>query len=845
MKSKLGRALITIISVIGALAIVLGALGAYITVKSFPKTSGEIILSDLDSPVEIYRDEYGIPHIYAQTSHDLFFAQGYVHAQDRFWQMDFWRHIGSARLSEMFGESQLETDIFLRTLGWERVVQQELDRISPEVLAVTQAYADGVNAYLADHTDSALSLEYAVLKLLTPGYTPEPWQPSNSLTWVKAMAWNLGEGQLSIEVMHAILAKSLTPEQIADLFPPYPSDNPLIVPGFSSSTTPEAALGQPQWSSTYAELSSAFQGIANNIALVEAVLGPSGGDIGSNSWAIAGSRTASGKPYFANDMHLAEQMPSIWYEIGLHCSPMGSDCPYNVVGYSFAGAPSVIVGHNDRIAWGFTNVDPDILDLYIEKINPENPNQYEVNGQWEDMRLVDETIQVAGSDPVKLTVRYTRHGPVIWDNPQDQKTTMEKWGIDLPDNFAIALRWTALEPSDVFRAPLGMDKAQNWDEYQHAVSYFSVPSQNAAYADIDGNIGYHTLGVIPIRNPGHDGTYPVPGWTDDYEWQGYIPFDSLPTSYNPPEGYIVTANNAIIGSDYLYSITTIWDSGFRAKRIVQMIETARGPIDAAYIQQMHGDNYNASAAFMVPLLMNLYLQDARLSEARELLANWNYQNHMDLGAPAVYNAFLRAALKRTFHDQLPEDYWPDGGDIWFEILRRLVQTPNSAWWDDVNTPSVETRDDILKLAFSDGVIELEQILGKDASRWTWGDLHTVIFHNQSLGTSGVKPIEAIFNRGPYPTSGGSSIVNATSWNAAETDPVKAYQVTWLPSERMTVDFSNLSASVSLNTTGQSGHAFHRHYADQVDLWRTIQYHPMLWEQAQVENAAEGRLVLTP
>jgi penicillin G amidase len=845
MSPKLRRLLVSILSVIGILLLFMLAVGLYLPRASFPRTSGEVKLSGLDSSVDIYRDSYGIPHIYAQTSPDLFFAQGYVHAQDRFWQMDFWRHIGSARLSEMFGESQLETDTFLRTLGWARVAQQELDGMSPDELRLLQAYADGVNAYLADHKGAALSLEYAILKLLTPGYTPEPWQPLNSLTWGKAMAWDLGSSRLDSEVEHAILMKTLTPEQIADLFPPYPSDHPVVVPNNSTSTTPSGLAVPSQGVQTLADISSAFDSILANLSDMESVLGPSGSGIGSNNWVLAGSRTSTGKPLLANDMHLGEQMPSIWYENGLHCSPKGPDCPFEVTGYSFAGVPGVIVGHNDRIAWGFTNVGPDVLDLYIEKINPDNPNQYKVNGQWVDMTLVQETIQVAGSDPVELTVRYTRHGPVIWDDPDSQKTAQEKWGVDLPANFAISIRWTALEPVNIVRAVLGFDRAQNWDEYRQAAMYFTVPSQNMVFADIDGNIGYQTPGNIPIRLPGHSGDYPIPGWTDEYEWQPYIPFDQLPTTYNPPEGYIATANNAVVDSSYPYNLTPDWDYGFRAARIVQMIEDAPGLIDPAYIQKMHGDNYNASAAYMVPLLMQLSLEDSHLIEVRDMLTGWDYQNQMDLAAPAVYNAFWRTTLARIFHDELPEDYWPDGGDAWFEIMRRLVQTPDSGWWDDINTPAIETRDDILKLAFFDAVAEVEQILGKDTSRWTWGDLHTVTFHNQSLGTSGVGPIEVLFNRGPYRTSGGGSIVNATSWYAAETDPVKAYQVAWLPSERMIVDLSNLPASVSLNTTGESGHAFHPQYDDQIDLWRTIQYHPMLWDQPQVESAAKDHQVLTP
>ncbi|NJD60537.1 MAG: penicillin acylase family protein [Anaerolineae bacterium] len=844
MSKKLGRVLIAIVSIIVVLAIVLGAAGVYLVRRSFPTTRGEIKISGLDEAVDVYRDTYGIPNIYAQTPHDLFFAQGYVTAQDRFWQMDFWRHIGSGRLAEMFGSSEVATDTFLRTMGWARIAQQELDAMAPDELALMQAYADGVNAYLTDHQGAALSLEYAVLKLLNGGYTPEPWQPMHTLTWGKAMAWNLGETRMNSEVEHAVLMKSFTPGQIADLFPPYPADHPVVVNHLPLGATPSGLKGTVTESQLLAQLSPAFQELSVTMAKMDTVLGPSGRGIGSNNWVISGNRTTTGLPFLANDMHLAEQMPSIWYEVGLHCKSVAEACPYNVVGYSFAGVPGVIVGHNDNIAWGFTNVGPDVLDLYIEKINPDNPNQYEVNGQWVDMTLVTDTIQVAGSAPVEITVRSTRHGPVIWDNTEDHQKVQETWGVSLPPNFAISMRWTALEPANIFKAIFGYDRAQNWVEFREAASNFAVPSQNIVYADIKGNIGYQTPGNIPIRLPNHSGDYPVPGWTDEYEWQGYIPFDQLPYAYNPPEGYIVSANNYIVGPEYRYNLTAE-DYGFRAARIVQMIETAPGPIDAAYIQTMHGDDYNASAALMVPLLMTLNLPDSHLVEVRNLLSGWDFQNRMDLAAPALYNVFWRAVLARTFHDDLPEDYWPDGGDAWFEIMRNLTKDPNSAWWDDRTTSTVETMDDILTQSFTEAVAEIEQLLGKNTSRWAWGDIHTVTFHNQSLGVSGVGPIEAIFNRGPYKTAGGTSIVNATSWNAAEPDSSKAYQVLWLPSERLIVDLSNLTATLSTNTTGQSGHAYHANYDNQIDMWRTIQYHPMLWTQQQVEGAAKGHQVLTP
>ena len=844
MFSKILRVIMVIIVVVVVIAIVLGGVGVYLARSSFPQVTGEVILSGLDSPIDIYRDSYGIPQIYAKTPHDLFYAQGYVHAQDRFWQMDFWRHIGSARLSELFGSSEVDTDIFLRTLGWARVAQQELDAMAPDEVALLQAYADGVNAYLADHKGAAISLEYEVLKLVNSKYTPEPWQPIHTLTWGKVMAWDLS-GQGVPEIERAVLAKTLTTQQIADIFPPYPSDHPVIVPNYTISSTLGGGITQSQGVISLADLSPAFEKLGDTLEKVNAALGPSGSDIGSNNWVIGGSRTSTGKPFLANDMHLSEQMPAIWYELGLHCAPLGSTCPYNVTGFSFAGVPGVIVGHNDRVAWGFTNVGPDVLDLYIERINPDNPNQYEVNGQWVDMTLVQETINVAGSSPVDLTVRYTRHGPVIYDNPTDHANIQDNWGVDLPANFAISMRWTALEPVNIFEAIFGFNSAQNWNQFRQAASYFVVPAQNIVFADIDGNIAYQTPGNIPIRLPGYSPDYPLPGWTDQYEWQGYIPFDQLPTAYNPAEGYIVTANNEVVDSNYPYLISNEWDYGFRAARIVDLIKNAPAPIDATYIQKMHGDDYNASAAYMVPLLLQLNMQDARLTAVRDLLTGWDYQNLMNQAAPAVYNVFWRAVLARTFDDNLPQKYWPGGGSSWFEIMQGLVQSPNNTWWDDKNTASVETRDDIFRLAFSDTVTELEQLLGTDSTKWTWGDLHTLTFHNQSFGSSGPSIIRALFNRGPYHTSGGSSIINATGWDASDTDSSTAYQVGSLPSERLIVDLSDLPASLSVITTGESGHAFNAHYGDQINLWRTIQYHPMLWGQQLVVSTAKAHLVLSP
>jgi penicillin G amidase len=853
---KIGVFLTRGLILIVVLVLLVGAAGAFyfrsylpntVAPRSFPQVDGEIQLDGLEGRVDIYRDAMGIPNIYAASVHDLFFAQGYVHAQDRFWQMDAWRHIGSGTLSEMFGKGQLETDTFLRTLGWRSIAEREYAELDPHSKTIIHAYTDGVNAYLKDRDATALSLEYAVLGLLSPDYQIEEWTPIHSLTWGKAMAWDL-RGNMSEEIERAVLLKTLTPQQVAQLFPPYPEDHPVIVNEMLYGISAASVSAQAAAFDIPNETLSALE---HNVSLLDMALGPKGDGIGSNSWALSGSRTTTGMPLFSNDPHLGIQMPSIWYQVGLHCMPKTDECPYEVTGFSFAGVPGVVIGHNDRIAWGFTNTGPDVMDLYIEKVNPDNPDQYEVNGQWVDFETYTETINIVGGDPVEIAVRSTRHGPVISEvygplkNEGDPKDTefeafKDRAGIALPESYVVALQWTALTPSTLFRAIWGFNRAQNWDEFREAARSFHVPAQNLLYADVDGNIAYQMPGDIPIRTKG-DGSLPVPGWTDEYEWTGLIPFEDLPYTFNPQDGYIATANNRVAPFDYPNLITTSWDYGFRAERIVDMIENAPAKIDIAFIQAMQGDSFDANGPVFVPLLtaMEYKAPSPNAAIAMDLLTTWDYQDRAGSAAAAVFNAFWRHFLQNTFDDELPERYQTDGGSRWNEIMRQMDES--SAWWDDVSTTDrVETRHDIMQRSFDEGVEELEEILGRDPAKWNWGEMHAATFRNSTLGESGVGLIEALFNRGPYVTGGGDTIVNATGWSVRD-----GYETNWLPSMRMIVDMADLNNSLTVHTTGQSGHAYHPHYIDMAPMWANMEYYPMLWDPAAVMQNVEGHLVLQP
>ncbi|MGA2112226.1 MAG: penicillin acylase family protein [Anaerolineales bacterium] len=840
MASKAVRSLVRALIITLVVVLILCGFGVYIARRSFPQTSGSLAVAALHGPVQVYRDAQGIPQIYAQDEHDLFFAQGYVQAQDRFWQMDFWRHIGSGTLSEMFGDSEVKTDLFLRTLGWARVSQQEVAQMDPATLAMLQDYADGVNSYLAGHQGSALSLEYSVLSLLNPAYRPAPWEPVNTLTWAKVMSWDLG-GNMDSEIERSILLKTLGPDLTAQIVPStYPSNNPTILPNspFGPGGAPLADTETASLLATNPQLYSSLTALSSQIASVNALTGGGQRGLGSNDWTVSGSRTTTGMPIVANDPHLDIQMPSIWYQMGLHCAPKTAACPFDVVGFTFAGAPGVIIGHNDQIAWGVTNVNPDVQDLYIEKINPSNPDQYQVNGKWVDMTLVKETIHVAGGKDVPLTVRYTRHGPIVSDTYASLQGFGQKAGLALPAKFALALRWTALEPSMTWSAILKLDQATNFQQFRDALRGWDVPSQNFVYADVQGNIGYQVPGKIPIRAHGN-GLMPVPGWTDEYEWTGYIPFDQLPYSYNPPQGFIVSANNQVVGSNYPYLITLEWDKGYRAARITQMIE-AKPKLSLQDMEAIQGDDYDASAAETLPYLEALTWSVPEEQQAVQLLKGWDLQDRMDSTPAAIYNAFYNALLADTFHNKLPKDYWPEGDDTYFYIVGELLTQPNSPWWDDPSTPQVERRDDILRRALNDGLADLQARLGGNMNDWQWGQFHTATFQNQSLGESGVGPIEALFNRGPYAVSGSAAVPNATAWEANQ-----GYAVTSLPSMRMLVDLSNFDNSLTVNTTGQSGHAYNPHYDDLINLWRTIQYYPMLWSQNRVISSSPQHLTLTP
>ncbi|MFI1888185.1 penicillin acylase family protein [Streptomyces jumonjinensis] len=912
---------------------------------SFPQTTGTIEIAGLSGDVEVKRDDYGIPQIYADTDADLFRAQGFVHAQDRFWEMDVRRHMTSGRLSEMFGESQVETDTFLRTLDWHGVAQKEYDdKLSAGTKKHLQAYAEGVNAYLEGKGAEEISVEYAALSF-TNDYKPEPWTPVDSVAWLKAMAWDL-RGNMQEEIDRSLLTSRMSPKQIKELYPAYPYDRnkPVMDKGgvdpvtgmFDPKAEPTGNAGAPDTgtgtgtgtgngtgtdpgtgtgtgtgtdpgtgtlggtpadstgstgSTDAAGLADAAEGLNTQLAslsetldTIPALLGPNGNGIGSNSWVVSGKYTTTGKPLLANDPHLAPQLPSLWYQMGLHCRKVSKSCQYQTAGFTFSGMPGVVIGHNQDIAWGFTNLGADVSDLYLEKLTGDT---YQVGGEQKKLTTRKEVIKVAGGDSKKITVRSTEHGPLVSDrstelNKVGQKAPVSNAAPDRATGYAVALRWTALDPGKSMDAVFKLNRATDFASFRQAAKDFEVPSQNLIYADDKGNIGYQAPGRIPRRAEG-DGSLPAPGWDPKYRWEGYVDFDQMPYEENPERGYIVTANQAVVDAEkYPYLITADYGYGARSQRINNLIESkikGGGKISTEDMRTMQMDNASEIAKLLTPYLLKIDVSDPNVREAQKLLETWDYTQEPDSAAAAYFNAVWRNILKLSFGNKLPKELrvegeclsvrpadstapddelserviecgqrdadsaQPDGGDRWFEVVRGILKDEDSPWWrspESRNDKATDTRDELFARAMEDARWELTAELGKDVDRWSWGRLHQLTLKNQTLGTEGPGLLQHLLNRGPWNLGGGEATVNATGWNAAA-----GYEVVWVPSMRMVVNVGDWDKSDWINLSGASGHAYSAHYTDQTDKWANGELLDWSFSEDAVETNTVDALTLSP
>jgi penicillin amidase len=750
-------------------------------------------ISGLKDKVEIIRDSYGMPHIYAQTDADAFFALGYCMAQDRLFHMDMVRRAARGKLAEILGKDLVPVDRFFRTITAGKSIESIASSYPHETLAAMKAYRQGVN-YFIENRKGLLPLEFTIL-----GYEPEPWQISDGSAVHYYMAWDLNSA-FSIEMLHSAVIDKVGEKVARDLFPDYVEGYPTIAPEGM------AALN-----------------LLKTLNLARKVLGTEGGGA-SNNWVISGKNSATGMPILANDPHLGHGIPGIWYEAHLVTPSM------NVSGSVLPGLPFIVIGSNEHVAWGWTNVMADDADFYIEKINPANPDQYKYMGRWENMTIRNEVIKVKGAEDVNLTVRLTRHGPII----SDVNETTE------PQGTALAMRWTAYEMLETL--PFHLNTAKSIDDIETAVEHFKCPGQNWVYADNKGNIGYWAAVGIPIRD-GFSGAIPVPGWDGKHEWKGYVPTAEQPHMRNPSRGWIATANNKHVGDDYPYPISHYYVMPDRYVRIQEMI-TTKEKYDVKDFENMHADFYMILAEEWAPLIVKA-LSDKELSEnekkALSILQEWDFVARAGGIAPTVFHATVNEMVKNSFEKRLGNHFYEQyikNSFVVFNSLRNLMARSRSPWFDDPDTPEVEGIEDMIGQSFNEAVAYLNGQMGDNVDDWQWGKLHTLTFYHPFGKSSSL--MGYFMNIGPFPMGGSFATVNPQPYRLSK--PWEGYHGASL---RYIIDFSNMKNSLRVIPAGISGNFMSPHYDDQVELWRTGQYRPFVLDRKSVEEDARYTLKMSP
>jgi penicillin amidase len=779
---------------------------------ALPQLDGKLYAHGLSAEVQVFRDAHGIPHIIASNTKDLFFAQGYVTAQDRLWQMDFSRRLVSGTMSEVMGPALLNHDKEQRIVGLRQIAERSWEALSARDRSHFEAYAAGINAYIEARRGN-LPIEFRVLR-----YSPEPWTGLDSLLCGILMSQGLNYTLYETKLVRERFVAKLGPELAADLYPNSSwRDHP---PGLDQKVAPvQESLTAPDPQSP--QSSSFIFGLAP--ADMHSTDGPQ--IAGSNNWVISGAHTTSGKPLLANDMHLEHHIPNTWYEAHLEVSGQNGQPEFDVVGFTLPGFPYVLVGHNQHIAWGFTNLVPDVEDVYIENVKADG--EYQTPDGWKQMETRHEVIRVKGKPDVQLDVKLTRHGPIVTDIVATQLFATEK--------RMLALKWAAY--NDPVTVPFfDIDTAQNWQEFRTSLSHFSSPSQNVVYADVDGNIGYQAAGHVPIRKSG-DGSLPVSGSDDLHEWIGYIPFDKLPATYNPVSGIIATANNKVTPPGYPYSIATQWGSPYRTERIYQALELQK-KFTAEDMLKLQIDTYSAFDRFcgqrFAAAVGHSSKASARAHEAAKIMQEWEGWVSADLAAPTLINEtrqeifrlLLEPKLKSTSsqsHDDAPD--WTDYE--WFmssvALENFLTQLP-PRWLP----PSFTSYDDLLANAVENVVNQ--KTAPSDLASWRWGQQSALHLQHPIFGK--IPILKHWSGPGRVPQSGDRYTVKQTSNSAG-------------PSERMTVDLANLDGSEFNVLTGQSGQLFSPHYMDQWQAWYKGFSFQMPFSDVAVVKAKSHELILAP
>ena len=785
--------------VAGAIVIVLVATlvttWGLVFLRPMPTIDGDERLLGLHDRAEVWRDTFGVPHIFAADEHDAVFLQGYVTAQDRLFQMDLYRRAAEGRLSEVLGEPGLDGDKFIRTIGLNRAAVLDLSVASPEAKDDLQWFSDGVNKFLEQHGDS-LPFEFLLL-----GYKPEPWRPLDTLSVAKLQVYDAATNYVQ-ELARADVAERVGLDVLPTLFP-----------DASGTITYDAGA----WRQVVADLSPTTS-VIGATALADLFGGaPSLDGLGSNCWALSGSKTKSGKPLLAGDPHLGIRNPGIWYEVAIAWGDT------SIIGFSIPGVPGVVIGHNSHVAWSFTYAYADTQDLFVEHVDPTDLHRFEYQGRFEAATFVREAITVKGrTDPVTVDVAITRHGPIITPVLTGQKAQL-------------ALRWTALDATKAFDAIRGIDRAQNFDQFRAAAADFAGAALSACYADVDGHIAYAMVGRLPDR-PG-DGKMPMPGWTGKYDWNGLLPGSSDPFVLDPPDGLILNANNRPVQSPSAVGYNGDWDPGFRYTYLASKLDPLKGA-DVAAMQRLQTDYTSLPVQRFRDAMTGSRPTTAIGQQAQKIVRDWDGGLGVDSAGAAIYESWVLAMTRLAFADKLGptvyDTYITSGPSTY--ALWNLMSSTTSPWFTELGDSAVSGRDALAGAALDDAAKELVKKLGSDMTKWRWGDLHTISFEHP---LSVVKPLDLILTVGPVRRAGDGYSPNNGAYSRA-----KPYVETSHPSERQIVDLGDIDASMSVTPIGQSGQPFSRHWGDQTKLWANGDYKPMALGRDRI-GQLEGKLVFRP
>ncbi|MBN2274176.1 MAG: penicillin acylase family protein [Bacteroidales bacterium] len=779
--------------------LIIGAFIAFkvITRRALPDYNKDIALKGLQSEVTVMRDQYAVPHIYAENEHDLYMAVGYAMAQDRLWQMDFLRRVTQGRLSEIFGESFVNTDYLLRLLRYQYKSEKILLQSDPSVVEALQAFSDGVNQYITHHKRK-LPVEFTIL-----GYKPEPWEPVHSLNLIGYMAWDLKAGWSEIileEVRQKVdtaLYDELLPELEHQKFVVYPDSSARSLSGMMSS-----------------------------LLLESGKLEKLGADVfdASNNWAVSGNRSVTNMPLLANDMHLGLNVPGIWMQ--MHEVIPGR---LNVTGLVLPGQPLIVCGHNDSIAWGMTNTYVDNLDFYEEKINPADSNQYEFMGEWKEFNTIIEKITTKEGRMVEKELKFSHRGAVIS-------------GIkDFPGK-TVSMHWVGDEPSNEMQTIYLLNRADNWDDFKNALRTFQAISQNIVYADKSGNIGLYCAAGVPIRK--RDEVIAIlPGWTDEYDWKGYVPFEELPHLFNPEADFVASANNKTAGDDYPFHIGTWYSLPGRFQRITALL-TAKEQYSIDDMKAIQLDQYSKMAEDYVPALIDAIKDVSDMTDtekqAAEVLKKWDFNMNADAAAPLLFECIYLQTIRNLYSDEMGNALgarFKANTNVSRIATEQIWLKEKSLWTDDIVTPAViESFSDILLKSFKETVDSLIKQYGSDVLLWQWSKPHQITF---SHPLSKVAILEKLLdlNRGPFPVGGSFHTVSPYSYSFSN-----PFMSDHGASHRHIFDLSNWDNSITVIPTGNSGIPASPHYCDQTSLYIDGKYHADHFSLDAVDKNAIYRMM---